>query len=148
MLRTMIPTVVLLVGCGIQGSDPDDACTAEHSTTQALVSPQGLVLLPGEGMYLTFDQIVQAYEEIEQGMDVQAAGPVVQFLSFRDNSLGGGAGVYSATSQKIWINTDGERDCTDDTFNLRHEFVHHLLHMSGFPWEDNKAHNSPYFGLA
>ena len=148
MLRTIISTIVLLVGCGLHDPDPDDSCTVEHSTTQTLVSPQGLVLLPGERMYLTFDQIVQAYQEIEQRMSVPAAGPVVQFLSFRDNGLGGGAGVYSPTSMKIWVNTDGERDCTDDAFTLRHEFVHHLLHMSGYPWEDNKAHNSPHFALA
>lgn len=145
MLRTIMLTIPLLVGCGVQDSDPD-SCTVEHSTTQDLVGPQGLVLLPGEGMHLTFDQIVQVYQETEQRMGVQATGPVVQFLSFRGNFLGGGAGLYSATSARIWINTDWDRDCTDDSFTVRHEFVHHLLHMSGYPWEDNKAHKSPYFG--
>jgi len=152
---SIIIAIVGLYGCAAGGGDESSGannyCKEQYSTTYDQVGDSGLLLEPSQNMYVTFNQIEQFYVEVESCMNVIAVGPAVVFKSFSKEGMGGSLGYYGIGTQLLWINTDEtgiiERDCNTDKQALKHEFVHHLLHASGTSVEDNKNHNSPFFGI-
>ena len=134
----------LLAGCGSSGSsdeDNDKWCTQQYNTASVQVGESGLMLQPANNMYVTFSQIEEFYIQTQACVGVIATGPLVIYENFM-----GPMGLYSF-NQEVRINTNiyWERDCKTDEQILKKEFVHHLLHLGGFPFEDNLNHNSPLF---
>jgi hypothetical protein len=129
------------------------ACTVDnekqYSTDQELTDSYGLALKPSENMYINFESISKVYEETMACMGMTAPGPTVEFRSFSFAGLGGAWAFYHFAGNTIWINTDEddngqERDSTTDIEALKHEFVHHILHMNGAS-EESRSHSSPLF---
>jgi hypothetical protein len=141
--------MVFVLGCGV-GEDQSQ-CKGEQSYNEVQIDQYGLMLMPTDSMYLTFKQTTQAYKEVMNCMGMTAPGPTVEFTSFSEhfggNDGGGGAGYLIAT-QWILINNDESdafpRDCKSDTELLKHEMIHHILHMNGYGAESS-AHDPDYF---
>ena len=144
--------VLALTGCGASGDESVPACTPGYNTDTEILGETGLLLVPSLNMHVTFAQMEQLYIETEACLGVLAPGPIVTFYSFQLAGIpayAGGWGFAHGLSQ-VSINTDSpydRRNCAFDANTLRHEFVHHLLHASEFPLEDNIDHLTPLFGL-
>jgi len=92
------------------------------------------------------------YKETEICTGLSAPGPKVQFVSFTHFGIGGW-GAYMEIAKMVMINTDEHstvesiswnRDAITDQQTLKHEFIHHLLHMNGMG-DLNVNHDSPLF---
>lgn len=77
-----------------------------------------------------------AFAEVVQCTGIQAPPPFVIVVPTDEIAPLSGFTYYSPPSIKLDANL----------VVLRHEYVHYLLIMSGFPREDNDNHNSPLFG--
>lgn len=136
-------------GCG-GGGDSDSSCLSYTvSNTEPFVGSSGLTLAPSQGAYMSFRQMEELYQEVQQCMGVHpAAGPTVYYKNFSQNNLG--AAWAFQTSTVIWVNIDqanlvAPRNCHSDRQALKHEFVHYLLWASGTNIVANAGHDSPYF---
>ena len=148
----VVAAIVLLAGCGVGGDDDWESCHTWYSYDQDITFEDGVMLIAPSAMYITAAQVDQYYQEVQACMGESGLlGPRVRFLSFHENGMAGGAGLYTFSGGgQVFINTDedfAELDCNRNRQDLKHEFVHHILYMNGTPWEDNKNHNSPYFGI-
>jgi len=130
--------LVILTGCG--ASDDDDRCLTQYTTTSLNVGGTGLMLEPASNMYVSFEQIEQFYLDTEACVGVHATGPTVRFESYM-----GPMGLWGPGLVRINTNTYWYRDCKTDEQILKHEFVHELLHLGGYPLEEQGAHSSPLF---
>jgi len=136
----------ILAGCAV---DTKEGCDTKYSTDQELIDEYGLTLKPSQDMYVTFEGISNAYVDAMACMGMSATGPTVEFRSFSFAGIGGGWAFYHPVESTIWINTDEqdivlERDCRTDIEALKHEFVHHLLHMNEAS-EESRGHSSSLF---
>lgn len=85
----------------------------------------------------TLAQIESLYAETKACMGVTATGPLVIFVESIDQA-NGFTYFYTGTiliKANNWAMTS----------TLKHEFVHHLLHQSGFSPEANSNHQSNLF---
>ena len=135
---------VLLYGCA---ADNDRTADKKFSTDQVLVDEHGLTLNPSKDMYISFQMISKVYVDTMACMGMTAEGPVVEYRSFSFAGLGGAWAFYHPVASTIWVNTDEnetllERDSRTDIEALRHEFVHHILHMNG-GGKESRGHASP-----
>lgn len=152
-MRILALIVVLLAGCGVSNDDRISTCRHQYSTFSVVVGESGLVLEPSSAMFVTFQQIEQFYLETEACLGIVAPGPVVTFYSFQlqgASAYAGGWGITPEGFSQVSVNTDSpyeRRNCEFDEWTLKHEFVHHLLHVSGFSPADNSGHLTPLFGL-
>jgi hypothetical protein len=136
----------ILAGCAV---DTSEGCDTKYSTDQELIDEYGLTLKPSQDMYVTFEGISNAYVDAMACMGMSATGPTVEFRSFSFAGIGSGWAFYHPVESTIWINTDEEdifleRDCRTDIEALKHEFVHHLLHMNEAS-EESRGHSSSLF---
>ena len=147
--------VVLLSGC-LAADDNDETvvtCTPGYNTDTEIVGETGILLVPSLNMHVTFAQIEQFYIETEACLGIVVPGPVVTFYSFQlmgAPAFAGGWGITPEGLSQVSVNTDSpydRRNCEFDEGTLKHEYVHHLLHASGFSPADNLAHQTPLFGL-
>jgi len=141
-----ISMCVILSGCTV---DNDEGCDSKYSTDQELIDQYGLLLNPSQDMYINFEGISKVYVDTMACMGMTATGPTVEFKSFSFAGIGGGWAFYHPVASTIWINTDEEdivleRDCRTDQEALRHEFVHHILHMNEAS-EASRGHSSSLF---
>jgi hypothetical protein len=84
------------------------------------------------------------YLNAEACTGITAAPPRIVYENYI-----GPAGEYGYVTHEVLLNKNRNyaQDCATVASVLRHELVHHLLNMAGFPVEDNRAHKSPLFGL-
>ena len=134
----------ILSGCA---ADNERAGEKKFSTDQVLTDEYGLTLTPSKDMYISFEVISQVYADTMACMGMTATGPTVEFRSFSFAGLGGAWAFYHPLASTIWVNTDEEeivleRDSRTDIEALKHEFVHHILHMNGNR-EESRGHASP-----
>ncbi len=134
----------ILSGCAVEN---DRAGDRKYSTDQVQIDEYGLTLKPSRNMYIDFEVISKVYADTMACMGMTATGPTVEFRSFSFAGLGGAWAFYHPVASTIWINTDEdeiilERDSRTDTEALKHEFVHHILHMND-AGEESRGHSSP-----
>lgn len=137
---------VILTGCTV---DNEEGCDTKYSTSQELIDEYGLVLKPSQDMYINFEGITKSYADTMACMGMTASGPTVEFKSFSFAGIGGGWAFYHPVASTIWVNTDEEkivleRDCITDIEALKHEFVHHILHMNDAS-EESRGHSTSLF---
>lgn len=129
---------------------PPSTCRIRHSTTETMQDPCGLTLEPGRNMYMTFEEMVQTYKETLEcvGLGTDIPGPSVRFMSFSEANLTGAWGYYASVGEIVMVDTDEHtglnRDCLSDRQTLRHEFIHHILHKSGFDDESMRHVHSAF----
>lgn len=144
-----IGSVVLLTCCIFTESGGGTCDGSIHSTTETTVDKYGVELLPSDNMYIKPDAITGIYEEVQACMGMVAPGPKVQFISFSERGLGGSWAFYIFVYQWVMVNTDEDeilqRSCETDKEALKHEFVHHILEVNGFPRGDNEFHYTKMF---
>ena len=138
-----ISMCAILSGCSVDNDNK------KYSTDQVLINEYGLTLTPSKDMYIDFDSISKAYIDTMACMGMTATGPTVEFRSFSFAGLGAGWAFYIAVESTIWINIDEDdiflkRNSTTDIEALKHEFIHHILHMNG-AGEESRGHSSPFF---
>ena len=92
----------------------------------------------------TLEQIEALFTETEACAGIQATGPLVIFVhdTFGENSVYGQTFLDTGT---ITISSYLNPDPQMSFWTYKHEFVHYLLHQSGFPIDQNAAHQSPLF---
>lgn len=148
MKKQLIGTVaitIMLTGCLSSELPEEDTCPGTlYNTTHDKVGESGLILKPSEFMYIEFERIEEIYQETQECVGVVATGPTVEFISFEHRGLGKVWGVHMAASSSVLVNNDSDeeylpRDCKTDEETLRHEFVHHLLYVSGKNWRDGQS---------
>jgi hypothetical protein len=142
----VISICAILSGCTV---DNNEGCDSKYSTDQELMDEYGLVLKPSQDMYINFDGISKTYADTMACMGMTATGPTIEFKSFSFAGIGGGWAFYHPVASTIWVNTDEEdivleRDCRTDQEALKHEFVHHILHMNG-AGDESRGHSSANF---
>ncbi len=134
---------VFIVGCEID--DPTKCDNTIHSTTTETVSKIGLLLLPGDNMYMSLSEMDAAYIEMQSCVGMIAVAPTVWYTDFDTIGLGGGWSAYSYPDQHVMINTNVAehltRNCVSDRDAMKHEFVHHILFMN----DEDSTHASPLF---
>jgi hypothetical protein len=141
-----VSVCAILAGCTV---DNNSGCDSKYATDQELMDEYGLVLKPSQDMYINFDGISNAYADTMACMGMTATGPTVEFKSFSFAGIGGGWAFYHPVASTIWVNTDEqdivlERDCRTDQEALKHEFVHHILHMNE-SGDESRGHSSANF---
>lgn len=91
--------------------------------------------------------IEQLYQQVEACTGITASGPLIIFTHPIPTSLNyAPAATYLDTGTILvdtWISTD--LTLTQVFQVYKHEFVHYLLHQSGFPDELNSSHQSQFF---
>lgn len=152
MIRlAMVSAALILGGCKTDFID-GDKCKRELQTTETYTGTSGLVLQPSEGMFLTTEEIEQAYTQTQQCTGLSATrGPTVAFRSFKHFGLDGLLGFFMRVDRLVWVNNDDDAidgvamDCKLQRQVLRHELVHFLLDANGFSPAANDAHDSDFF---
>lgn len=142
-MKNLITIIALatLVGCSTV-----DNPTEESYTETKVDAATGVTLLPSENMWVSFEDVVNIYNETSACLGLYADGPDVEFKSFKEWYLGGAWGLYHPGGL-VMVNTDEkdiyagfpERDKQTDTEVLRHEFIHHILHANNVPWHDGES---------
>ncbi len=132
----------ILSGCTVDNDK-------QYSTDKVLTDDYGLTLKPSENMYIDFESISKVYVDTMACMGMTATGPTVEFRSFSFAGLGAAWAFYHFAGSTIWINTDEDdnvrkRDSGTDIEALKHEFIHHILHMNGAS-EESHNHSSTLF---
>lgn len=133
---------ILLAGCSV-----DNPSNEINSYTEPMTDSYGLTLEPSEEMYISFETVSKLYQDTMACMGMTAPAPTVAWKSFKVWLNGGGWGVYIPTGELVWINTDetvAPRNAVSDTETLKHEYIHHILHLNGMG-ESSHAHASPLF---
>jgi hypothetical protein len=110
---------LMLAACG---GEKQETCSAPLSQAAA------------DGLYLN----------AEACTGITAASPRIVYENYI-----GPAGEYNYVTHEVLVNTNTvyAQDCDTVATVLRHEFVHHLLNAAGLSIADNRAHESPLFGL-
>jgi len=150
VLGFILFVVIALTACGgaSAGDDDDSWCQQQYNVTTEIVTDSGVNIHPGEGMYISPNDIEIAYQQVSACVGVDADGPNVFFLSFSEMGNDAYAGLYDFAGN-VYINTDdpiGRRDCAMDTRSFKHETVHYLMDVGGYDFGDNYGHNSTLFG--
>lgn len=133
-----------LGGCNLLDSQFDNGveCNTLHEVTRETVTESGVLIKPTADSYLSPERIETIYKETQSCVGVYAVGPVVEFRSFSRAGLGGAWAVYMPVHLTVLINADETsldyRDCETDEQAIRHEFVHHLLYVSGQDHRDGQ----------
>ncbi len=147
-----IENIVIAVSlCAILAGCSADNEVQTYATDRVLVDGVGLKLQPSQNMYIDFATISKAYSDTMACMGMTAPGPVVEYRSFSFAGVGGAWAFYVYAEGVIWVNTDEDdvfrkRDSRTDIEALRHEFIHHILHMNG-AGNESRGHASPFFRL-
>ena len=142
MLKYILPLLLILAGCSV-----DNPSNEINMYTEPMTDSYGLTLEPSDNMYISFETVSSLYQNTMACMGMTAPAPTVAWKSFSEQYIGGSWGVYVSTGELIWINTDStvaERNVVSDTETLKHEYVHHILHMNGMG-EESHGHASPLF---
>lgn len=84
----------------------------------------------------TMQRLETAFAEVMECTGIQSPPPFVVIVAFEDIAPLNGFTYFDPPTIKL----------EPALIVLRHEYVHYLLIMSGFPRADNEAHNSPFFG--
>lgn len=92
----------------------------------------------------TLTQIETLYTETMDCMGIKGNGPLVIFVhdTFGANAVYGQTFLDTGT---ILISSLLDPDPRLSFWTYKHEFIHHLLHQSGFDPARNAAHDSPFF---
>lgn len=92
----------------------------------------------------TFAQIESLYIETQACTGITATGPLLIFVhdTFGANFVYGQTFLDTGT---VLISSLLDPDPQLSFWTYKHEFIHHLLHQSGFPVDQNAAHQSPLF---
>jgi len=141
MPKYILLILLILAGCSVD--NPPEINTYDEPMTDAY----GLTLEPSDEMYISFETVSSLYQNTMACMGMTARAATVAWKSFSEQFIGGAWGVYISTGELIWINTDStvaQRNVASDTETLKHEYVHHILHMNGMG-EESHDHASPLF---
>lgn len=92
----------------------------------------------------TLAQIEALYNETMECVGVASNGPLVIFV--HDTFANGVYGRTILSTGTILISSLLDPDLSLSFWMYKHEFVHYLLHQSGFDPARNAAHDSPLFG--
>jgi hypothetical protein len=141
-MKYILPILLILAGCSA-----DNSSNEINSYTEPQTDDYGLTLEPSDEMYISFETVSQLYQDTMACMGMTATAPTVAWKSFNEQYVGGAWGIYIATGELVWINTDStvaQRNAVSDTETLKHEYVHHILHVNGMG-ETSHAHASPLF---
>lgn len=134
-MKNLIAIIALatLVGCSADNSD--DGCGSIHSYTTEQTDATGIILEPSQEMYVSFETVSKLYQETMACMGMTAPAPRVAWIEFnqRTGSIGGW-GLYNPSAEIVWINLSIDevipRNCHSDRETLKHEYVHHILHLN------------------
>jgi hypothetical protein len=143
-MKNLIVIIALatLAGCSVDNSE------ALHDETQKQVGAYGVTLMPSQGIYATFPDMVKYYEETMTCMGMTADGPTIQYVSYSEyfnGAYGAPWGGYISEGL-VFVNNDHlglgfDRDARIDMEILKHEYIHHILDMNGA----DHSHNNPLF---
>jgi hypothetical protein len=134
-MKYSIIALIALVASGCSVDNSGESCDTIHSYTEQQTDATGIILKPSDEMYVSFETVSKLYQETQACMGMTAPAPIVSYEDFRQRigSLGGW-GVYVVSGAEVWINTAIDeyipRNCHSDADTLRHEYVHHILHMN------------------
>jgi hypothetical protein len=143
----VIITLAALIGCSADSSD--NGCGAINSYTTEQTDATGIILEPSNEMYVDFETVSKLYQETQACMGMTAPAPRVAWIEFnqRTGSIGGW-GLYHPSAEIVWINLSIDevipRNCHSDRETLKHEYVHHILHLNGMG-DQSAGHASPMF---
>lgn len=135
-MKYIIPLLLILSGCSVD-NQPEINMYDEPMTDS-----YGLTLEPSDEMYISFETVSRLYQDTMACMGLTAPPPTVAWKSFSEQYIGGAWGVYIATGELVWINTDenvAPRNEASDSETLKHEYVHHILYMNGLPYHDGES---------
>ena len=136
---------VLLVGCSAGGGD-GESCLATYSYEYDQVGETGLTLLTGDYSFIPFEEMEAEYIDLERcATNTNTPGPYVQFMGFNDSLYNKwNLAIYHYAILTVFIDTDpnvAQRNCISDREFLRHEYMHHVLHLNG----EDADHTNPKF---
>jgi len=135
---------ITITGCSVDNSG---YCGEINTYDKEMTDSTGIVLEPGGDMYVSFETVSRLYQDTQACMGMTAPAPTVAYIDFRQR-IGsiGGWGVYIVSGQVVWLNTAIDeyipRNCASDIETLKHEYVHHILHLN---IDDASGHSSPMF---
>jgi len=145
--RSLCLALLLLAGCG--GAEHEPLPCHGFGCGFDLIAPDGTRLRNAPGLLVldqaTFEaQVAEPFREVERCAQILTGGPLVIVVDLEVimPELGRGYTYFhndplvTVTAQAI---LDGRV--------LRHEYVHYLLSVSGFPDAMNATHQSPLFLL-
>lgn len=143
-LGTVIVVTLLLVGCGNEQSSTNNG----YGTTYDESTPYGLRVRYVDSHSPRIETLDAIFKEVAACMGSSLPnGPLVIFAG-EITSNEDVPGIYLPASGTIVILNSLAFDQPGGYWTVKHEFVHHILHLSGFPLDKNKAHDSPYFACA
>lgn len=134
-MRVLLITLMLLA-CAACGAAGDDSNNHGYGWRVDQVGASGLRLQCNATCApSTMQSLETAFFEVMQCTGIQAPPPFVVIVPYEDIAPLNGFTYFEPPTVKL----------EPALIVLRHEYVHYLLIMSGFPREDNEAHNSPFF---
>lgn len=120
-------------GCEFDLSSPDNVRLRNYNSMNALTQSQ-------------FDEmIVTAYHETETCTKIMAGGPLIIASDWPYQQTPPVSGVTFLDDGLIVVALHDVLVIPNFPGVLRHEFVHYLLWVSGFPNDLNMSHQSPLF---
>jgi hypothetical protein len=149
-MRKLLPFLLVIAGCSAGDSDDLDSCyDIAHEYTYDIVGETGLMLVATTPHYsfITFEEMEAEYIDVEAcAANTGTPGPTVVFTSFNDYPFQLELALYYYAIQTVFIDTDNEpwlpvRNCISDREFLRHEYMHHVLHLNG----EDPSHANPKF---
>lgn len=149
MNRWLALVVLGLAGCSAGGSGEYTSCYTTYSYDYEQVGATGLTLKPMDDEYsfLSFEEMEAEYIDLEAcAANTNTPGPNVVFVDFKEAWPRYSRALYYYAILTAYIDTNPgepplERNCISDREFLRHEYMHHVLHLNG----EDPSHANPKF---
>ncbi len=138
-----------MAGCSAGGSGEYTSCYTTYSYDYEQVGATGLTLKPMDDEYsfLSFEEMEAEYIDLEAcAANTNTPGPNVVFVDFKEAWPRYSRALYYYAILTAYIDTNPgepplERNCISDREFLRHEYMHHVLHLNG----EDPSHANPKF---
>lgn len=129
---------VILSGCGV---DQEPPCGGYGCHTTYTSEATGVRTRYDVASRNSEGATVYYYTETAACTGLSGPGPIVLFVSDAAYNVGGRY-LYNDNAVIIYDGTDA---MLLQHLIIKHEFVHHLLEINGFPRDRNSSHDSPLF---
>jgi hypothetical protein len=142
-MRAAFPMILIavLAGCGSETGQDNHGYGYQYDQDGAT----GLRVRWAGTQVPSLTNIEQLYQETMACTGITATGPLVIITEPIPSSSGDVYGSVFLDTGTVFISSWLDTDIEASFWAYKHEFVHYLLHQSGFDVTANAAHQSPLF---
>jgi hypothetical protein len=133
--------LIALTGCGSETGNNNHGYGYHYDQ----IGATGLRVRYASAQLPALADIERLYQETEACTGITATGPLLIFTDPVPGDSGTAYGSAFLDTGTVFISTWLNTDASASFWTYKHEFVHYLLHQSGFDITANADHQSPLF---